>query len=113
MGLTHQRGILFLASLLLTPASLYAASGWTDYAPVEELTPTGQLRYLVQLKIKENPSGCKTKDTFYQDYDAFGAEQMFKTLLTAVAADKNVRVYVTGKCGLNGYAEISSVGIVP
>jgi hypothetical protein len=105
--------LLVLGLLLLTPVSAYAASGWTDYVPVEELIPTGQLRYLVILKVSKNPSGCKSKDTFYQDYDSFGAQQMYDALLQAVASNKNVRVYVTGKCGLNGYAEISSVGIVP
>lgn len=107
------KSVLIFGLVLCAETSAYAASGWTDYAQVEELIPTGHMRYLVQLKVRENPSGCKNKETFYQDYDAFGAEQMFNTLLEAVASVKNVRVYVTGKCGLDGYAEISSVGIVP
>jgi hypothetical protein len=108
-----KRLVLLLGLILLTPVSAYAVSGWTDYVPVVELIPTGQLRYLVVLKVSKNPSGCESKDTFYQDYDAFGAQQMYYALLEAVASNKNVHVYVTGKCGVNGYAEISSVGIVP
>ncbi len=38
---------------------------------------------------------------------------MFGTLLSAVEHRKEVRVYVTGKCDLDGYSEISAVSIVP
>ena len=103
-----------LPSLLLALSTLaLAVSGWTDYARVAELIPGTQYRYLVRLQVAENPSGCKNKDTFYQDYSATGSNHMFRVLLEAVASGKDVRVYVTGKCELNGYAEISSVGIVP
>jgi len=101
------------ALLLMVPMAAFAVSGWTDYVPVAELTPTAQYRFIVKLKVSENPSGCRNKDTFYQDYDTPGSEHMFRTLLEAVASGNRVRVYVTGKCELNGYAEISSVGIVP
>lgn len=90
-----------------------AVAGWTDYGSVTELRPTSNGRYLVVLNVDENPSGCKNDETFYQDYGFPGSKQMFDTLLEAVVAGKKVRVYVTGKCELNGYAEISSVGIVP
>jgi hypothetical protein len=101
------------ASLLALSTMAFAVSGWTDYALVSELIPGTQYRYLVKLQVTENPSGCKNKDTFYQDYSATGSEHMFRVLLEAVSSGKNVRVYVTGKCELSGYAEISSVGIVP
>ena len=38
---------------------------------------------------------------------------MFDVVLRAVTTGKKVRVYVTGKCEINGFAEISSVSIVP
>jgi len=95
------------------PMTAFAVSGWTEYAPVAELTPTNQMRFLVKLHIPKNPSGCKNKEMFYLEYDASGSEQIFLTLLEAVASVKNVRVYVTGKCELNGYSEISSVSIIP
>ena len=101
------------ALLCLAPTAVFAVSGWTDTVPVVELTPTTQLRYLVKLKVSSNPSGCKNKDTFYQDYSAFGSDKMFLVLLEAVSSRKNVRVYVTGKCELNGYSEISSISIAP
>jgi len=102
-----------VGALLFIPMVVFAVSGWTDYAPVIELTPTIHGRFLVKLKVPENPSGCKNKEIFYQDYSAPGSEQIFHALLEAVASEKMVRVYVTGKCGFNGYSEISSVGIVP
>jgi len=101
---------VILASL---PATLLAGAGWSGYAQVAELTPTIHHRYHVRLDSAENPSGCTDKQTFYQDYAATGSEHMFQTLLEAVTSGKQVRLYVTGKCELNGYAEFSAVGIVP
>jgi len=107
------RGVTCLVAMLFVPMSVFAVAGWTDYVHVAELTPTIHGRYLVKLKITENPSGCKNKEVFYQDYNITGAVQMYEALLKAVVSDKKVRVYVTGKCDLNGYSEISSVTIVP
>lgn len=90
-----------------------ASSGWTNHAQVIELTPTIHGRFLVKLGVTENPSGCRNKTTFYSDYGTRGSEKMYRALLEAVGSDKKVRVFVTGRCGLNGYSEISSVGIVP
>lgn len=103
----------YLAALLGIPAVTFAASGWTEYASVTELTPTVHGRFLVKLNTAKNPSGCKDEKTFYQDYGMPGSEQMFRTLLEAVTSGKKVRLYVTGGCDLNGYSEISSVSIVP
>jgi hypothetical protein len=75
-----------------------AESGLTDYVPVAELTPTIHGRYLVTLKVSENPSGWKNKEVFYQDYNITGSTQMYEALLKTVASGKKVRVYVTGKC---------------
>lgn len=102
-----------LAALLLIPASAFAVAGWTDYVPVTELTPTTSGRFLVKLNNSKNPSGCKNETMFYQDYNVSGSNYMFRVLLEAVASGKMIRVYVTGRCELDGYSEISSVGIVP
>lgn len=104
---------LSLLLSLLLPTTALAAAGWTDYATVAELRPGTQFRYLVKLQGAENPSGCKNKDTFYQDYSATGSDHMFRVLLEAVSSGKRVRVYVTGICELSGYSQISSVAIVP
>jgi len=101
------------APLLLAPPLLMAGSGWTKYATVMELTPTGQMRYIVKLDLNGNPSGCKVGNTFYQDYGAIGADKMFRVLLEALNTGKRVRLFVSGTCELNGYAEFSSVSITP
>jgi hypothetical protein len=103
----------FLGWLLLAPSAIYAAEGWTSYGQVSELTATNQLGYLVTLKNADNPSDCRNKKVFYQNYSSFGSEQMFLLLLEAVRNGKKVRLYVTGNCELNGYSEISSVSLVP
>jgi hypothetical protein len=105
--------IALLGLLSSFASAALADSGWTDYVRVSELTPTVHQRYLVKLKVSENPSGCKDKETFYQDYSATGSDQMFRVLLEALSSGNTIRVFVTGKCEINGYAEISSISIVP
>ena len=105
----------FLAILLLMSFSLpsLAVSGWTSEAEVIELIPTIHKRFHVRLRVSENPSGCRNKDMFYQDFHTLGAQFMFRTLLEAVVSGKRVQVEVTGNCELNGYSEISAVSILP
>ena len=100
-------GSLFFSHLV------HAGSGWTDFVTAAELVPTARHYYEVSLPVKENPSGCSNKTWFYQDYDSPGSDMMFKTLLEAIKSGIRMRVYVTGKCNLNGYSEISSVSIIP
>ena len=88
-----------------------AGSGWTDYVNVTELVPTSKHYYEARLPVSENPSGCKDESWFYQDYASRGADKMFATLLEALRSRLSVRVYVTGRCNLHGYSEISSVGV--
>lgn len=89
-----------------------AESGWTDYAAVSEVQPTGFHYYLVRLPVKKNPSDCKDKEWFFQDYGGPGAKEMYATLLESLKSGLRVRVYVTGRCNLDGYAEISSLSAV-
>ena len=103
---------LYLSALVFfASSSIYAGSGWTDYGYVEELIPTIHHRFKVNIALKGNKSGCKEKQWFYQDYDISGAKEMYLALLASMSADKAVRVYVTGRCNSDDYAEISSVGI--
>lgn len=102
-----------LCLFLSLPFSVFAVSGWTDAATVVELTPTIHKRFHVRLDVSSNPSGCKDKKMFYQDYLTTGAQFMFHTLLEAAASGKLVRLRVTGNCELNGYSEISAVTILP
>lgn len=97
---------------ILSPFSqVLADADWTDYGAIEELNPTARHYYLVKLDMEDNPSGCDNKLWFYQDYSALGADQMFATLLESLKSKLKVRVYVSGRCNLQGYSEITSVSV--
>jgi len=100
-------------SSLLFSHLVHADAGWTDVVTVAELVPTARHYYEVRLPVKKNPSGCRDKTWFYQDYGSPGSDQMFKTLLEGIKSGIRFRVYVTGKCNINGYSEISSVSVIP
>ena len=104
--------IIGVSSLLFSHIAL-AETGWTDFVNTAELVPTSRHYYEVRLPVKENPSGCKEKFWFYQDYDSTGSDMMYKTLLEGIKSGIRLRVYVTGKCNINGYSEFSAVSIVP
>ena len=87
-----------------------AGAGWTGEARVIELIPTSRHYYEIHLDVSRNSSGCREKDWFYLNYEATGAEQMFELFVESLKSGLRLRVYVTGVCNLNGYAEISAVG---
>jgi hypothetical protein len=99
--------------LLAFPSFTQAGAGWTEYVRISELIPTSRHYYEVRLPVKNNPSGCTDKIWFYQDYVTIGSDKMFETLLRGLQSGSQVRVYVTGKCNINGYSEFISVGIIP
>lgn len=103
-----------LSALVLTalPAGAAASAGWTEYVTVAELVPTAKHYYELRLPVRDNPSGCREKNWFFQNYDAQGSAQMFEVLLESLSTDVRLRVYVTGVCNLNGYAEFSAVSVV-
>lgn len=106
----QQLGVMLC--LALSGATAWAVAGWTSYGTVTELTPTTAGRFLVKLEVTDNPSGCKDKQWFYQDYRDTATDHVFDALLAALTTGRKVRVYVTGSCDLNGYSEISSVNIL-
>ena len=109
---TRSAIVLLFAAFAAAPA-VHARAGWTDYSSLVELVATSKHYYTFRLNLNNNPSGCRDKTWFYQDYTAAGADKMFDALLEALKSGIRVRVYVTGICNLDGYAEISSLGIVP
>ncbi len=98
---------------LLGMSKVHADSGWTDYGTVSELVPSTRHYYQAELRVQDNPSGCKNKTRFYQDYSAMASDKMFELLLESVKSGLKVRVYVTGLCNLKGLSEISAVSVVP
>lgn len=111
------RKSLLSGAMVLLPlvgvANASGEAGWTSYGKISELNPITAGRFLLRLDVSSNPSGCREKHRFYSDYGRAGSEYLFHALLTALGADKPVRVYVTGGCDLKGYSAISSVSIVP
>jgi hypothetical protein len=106
-----QAAIISAIPALLLPHFAQAEAGWTDYVNVAELVPTGRHYYEVRLPVRKNPSGCRDETWFYRDYSSSGSDKMFDLLLEGVKSELRVRVYVTGICNINGYSEISSVGL--
>ena len=104
---------LILMILALFSYSVQATSGWTGYGHIIELVPTIHFRFKVNIDVKGNSSACKEKQWFYQDYNVSGAREMYLALLEAVSSNKPVRVYVTGRCDVKEYSEISELGIRP
>jgi len=103
----------FTIYILALPPLAKAEAGWTDYTRISELVPTSRHYYEVQLSVKKNPSGCTNNTWFYQEYELKGSDKMFETLLEGLKSGNQVRVYVTGKCNINGYSEFNAVGIIP
>lgn len=112
-GGVRPRLLAAVLTAAIHPSPAPAEAGWTGYAQVTELRPTNLMRYIVQLDVEDNPSGCREKQLFYQDYTAPGSDKMYRLLLDALLYNRRVRVHVTGRCHLKGYAEISAAGIVP
>ena len=102
---------LWLASV--SWATVQADAGWTDFGRIEELVPTSKHYFELRLDATGNHSGCKMPNGYYQNYVARGSQEMFAVLLEALKSGLAVRVYVTGVCNINGYAEISAVGVAP
>lgn len=100
--------------LFMTGTSQAGTAGWSEYGRVAALQATIHGRYLIKMELPKNPSGCHDKEWYYRDYGGgAGPEYMYQALLSAVTLSKPVRVYVSGVCDLNGYAEITSVQIAP
>lgn len=100
-------------ALLPLPTPARADAGWTEYVRVTELVASDRHYYRFRLALEDNPSGCRDESWFYRDFGGTGADKIFDTLLEAIKSNLRVRVYVTGICNLDGYSEISAVGIVP
>ena len=99
-----------ICALLLATVAV-ADAGWTDEVEVVELIPTGRHYFELRLAGKNNPSGCREKGWYYINYDAPGADKMFDLFVDSLKAELRLKVYVTGVCNFNGYAEISSVSV--
>ena len=106
--------MLFMTTILFLNTSASAAdSGWSNYTSISEITASNRDYYTIQLSSPTGTKNCKNKDTVYLEYDAKGSQAMFQILLNALISKNEVRVYLTGRCELHGYSEISSASIRP
>ncbi|MEQ1880297.1 MAG: hypothetical protein ABL878_04925 [Burkholderiales bacterium] len=90
----------------------YADAGWTEAGAIEELRAIGGHYYAVRLGVKKTPSACGDKQWFFQDYEKSGSDKMYLMLLESLNSGLRVRVYLTGRCNLDGHSEFSSVSIL-
>lgn len=111
--MTRKISLIIGIGAILFSHLAHSSAGWTDYVTVGELIPTNFHYYKFRLPVKENPSGCRDKTWFYQDYGSRGSDKMFDILLEGIKSRLRLRVYVTGVCNLDGYSEVSSIGIIP
>ncbi|MCK5640296.1 MAG: hypothetical protein KAJ19_05845 [Gammaproteobacteria bacterium] len=109
-----KKPVCLLSALWLSVISLnaWADAGWTSYGIVKELSLNSSQQFQVRLYISSNPTDCKNEKWFYHDYKGVSGEQMYLTFLTGLTTGRKVRVYVTGKCNLNGYSNISEMSII-
>lgn len=103
--------ILFILFGLLTSSVLYADSGWTSYGKIIELQADSDFRFRVIIDVKENPGRCREDQEFFASYASNGADQIYTGLLEALIHNLQVKVFVSGVCGLKGYSEISSINL--
>lgn len=113
----HDRSLAACTALALTagvvPGAAIADSGWTMPGRVLELTVETPARFELRLDVESNPSRCRQAQQFYRGTLDAASSRMFDLLLAAYRDGRAVRVYVTGSCDINGFAEISKVGVSP
>lgn len=109
-GAIMAKCLMALGAAIASVNAAAGQAGWSAAALVETIEPTSQRKYTVSLQL-EAAHDCKSKRTFYQDYSANGAQFVYDTLLMALAHELPVQVHTSGRCELNGYAEITAVRI--
>lgn len=96
---------------LLTSSLTYAESGWTSHGKVIQLQADSDFRFRVMIDVEDNPSRCRSKQAFFTTYVSSGANQIYTGLLEALIHNLDVKVFVSGICGLKGRAEISAISL--
>ena len=104
--------VLMILSLLL-PSRLLAEAGWTEAAQILSLEANLHGRILVEMDVKNSPSGCKDKSLFFRESFGEGSANMYRPLLEAASNRQRVKLRVTGQCHLKGYSEISAAVLMP
>lgn len=101
--------IMTFTLLALFSGSSIAAEGWTSFGTISDIQGNED-GFAVKIAVTKNPSICN-KMTFYFSGDATKGNRYFATLLTAFAAEKQVRILVTDTCNTYGKGLIKQVNI--
>ncbi len=109
----HRTFTILMFLFLLLPSQLLAEAGWTEAAQILSLEANLHGRILVELDVKDNPSGCKEKRLFFRESFGEGSANMYTLLLEAASNRQRVKLRVTGRCHLKGYSEISAAVLMP
>jgi hypothetical protein len=103
--------VFFLLICLFSSSLSHAESGWTSYGKVVQLQADSDFRFRVSIDVNDNPSRCRSEQDFFATYVSSGANQIYAGLLEALIHNLQVKVFVSGICGLKGDAEISAISL--
>jgi hypothetical protein len=84
-------------------------TGWLAPAKLQALTVTSEGRYLFSILPDEGASVCSAPGQFYLDFNSIAADSAYQLLLQSMLADRAVELHVTGRCALQGVAEVNAV----
>jgi hypothetical protein len=115
-GRRERRHLWFAGiALMFTPLVSMAGAGWTNagtiVAVVQEpiaVDANGGI-YIGMSGTTTNPSGCSASNSFFFTVVDDRTKRMYATLLSAQLTGKTIQVYVTGTCGMWGFAQIDGL----
>jgi len=88
-------------------------AGWTDSVMMATISQQPSqidgILVALNLNVTTNPSGCSASNGFYLQVVDDRTKRLFATLLAAQIAGQPIKVFVTGTCGLWGYAQIDAI----
>ena len=104
---------IFALLMLLFSSSLLAASGWTGYGQISQISfqpphPEEPDIYIAA-NLPNNTSGCNNTSSYMLMIDNARKERLLSMLMSAQIAKKEVRLYFTGECHDWGMAIIEGM----
>jgi hypothetical protein len=115
MSMSRMLVVVSCILLISDPGPAFAGSGWTNFGPITELnqqpafgTPGAGLVF-VEVGVTNNPSGCRSQNQFFFSVIDDRRKRLFDMLLAAKMFARNVRIYTTGNCYVEGETEMDGV----
>lgn len=85
-------------------SSSVMAGEWVGWTTVNEVYVSSGGSVLAKFETMENPEGCSSTSWVKTEYTNVSRKEIYSMLLTALAADKEVRYYING---CNTYATMT------